>query len=480
MRHPMVRRALLATLGALAACSSTSSDEPHSDVEPKTRSVTPALVKNIMTGVQAFPLLSSDDVLPQSPSYIFGGSADGAGLLHNSDGTYTLLVNNEDNFAVSRITLDKTFAPLKGEYLVNSTTALYRLCSASLATPEEHGFGPLFLTAGESSAESMTHAVNPFAAAPTTTKLLTGFGRWSAENAMPLPKTAFPGKTVVVISDDDSGADGGQVAIYVSNTVGDLDNGKVYVLTRNDGDAKETTMVPGTTYPVTFKEIPNIAGLTGAQINARSTALAAVKFGRVEDADYRKGGINGGREVYFTVTGQATTGVNADASRSKYGRIYKLLFNETDPTKGSLEVVLNGDDRNGPAKTFQDPDNIVATTNYLYIMEDPNGYGDETHDAYLYQYNLATKTMKVVFEIDHRRTAADAAKYNVGGTSALGSWELSGMIDISSQTNLEGAFLIGVQAHTWTAAKYAGVDGGTLRPNENQASQLLLLTGLPR
>jgi hypothetical protein len=36
-------------------------------------------------------------------------------LLRNVDGTL-LLVNHEDNFAVSRVTFDKTFKPTKGEY----------------------------------------------------------------------------------------------------------------------------------------------------------------------------------------------------------------------------------------------------------------------------------------------------------------------------------------------------------------------------
>ncbi len=53
-------------------------------------------------------------------SFIFGGSADGNGLMKYSDGTFTILLNNEDNFAVSRIKLDATFKPISGEYVLNS------------------------------------------------------------------------------------------------------------------------------------------------------------------------------------------------------------------------------------------------------------------------------------------------------------------------------------------------------------------------
>jgi len=62
------------------------------------------------------------------------------------NGNYALLVNHEDNFAVSRLTLDETFKPISGEYVLNSTGGIWRLCSATLATPQEHGFGPLFLS----------------------------------------------------------------------------------------------------------------------------------------------------------------------------------------------------------------------------------------------------------------------------------------------------------------------------------------------
>jgi hypothetical protein len=388
--------AVIGSVIIAAIAASCTDDAPiapgpvSSAVAFKNRSVTPPLIKNVMSGASAFALLSSEDRLAQSPNYTFGGSTDGAGLLRNADGTFTLVVNNEDNFAVSRVTLDSTFAPVRGEYLLTSDNAKFRLCSATLVTPEEHGFGPLFVTAGESSVESQIYALDPKGSA-NSARALTALGHWSAENAVPLPKQAYSGKTVVVIGDDDSGTFGGQLALYVGTALGDLDNGKLYVLARNTGNVRERDMVAGQTYDVTFREIPNAKTLTGAQMNSAAQAASALVFGRVEDVDYRKGGT--GREVYFNVTGQNNTGVNADNSRSKYGRIYKLLLDATDPTRGTLEVLLDGDDRTGPAKGFQNPDNVLATTNYLYLQEDPNEYGDETHDSYMWQYNLLTKEL---------------------------------------------------------------------------------------
>jgi hypothetical protein len=44
--------------------------------------------------------------------------------------------------------------------------------------------------------------------------------------------------------------------------------------------------------------------MTGNQINASVNTLKAIKFGRVEDLDY-KGGSNADR-IYFNVTGQTS------------------------------------------------------------------------------------------------------------------------------------------------------------------------------
>ena len=284
-----------------------------------------------------------------------------------------------------------------------------------------------------------------------------------------------------MIGDDDSGAEGGQLAMYVSNTVGDLDNGNLYVLARTDNNTRERDMVVGQTYPVQFRQIANQKTLTGRQINLASATVNAVRFARVEDVDYRKGSAANNRELYFAVTGQNNTGVNADYSRSKYGRVYRVKLDENSPLSGTLELVMDGDDRNGPAKLFQNPDNIYVGTNYVYPQEDDNGYGDETHDGYIYQYNIATRELRPVIELDHRRTAADAAIYNVNGRPAgKAGWEYGAMLDVLAELGQENTFIIALQAHSWRGTKYQGVDGGTVRPTENQASQMVIVKGLPR
>ena len=473
----------IAMISAMISCNSDDSPTPVGDTSPiqlKNYSTTPALIKTMpgFTNLETFALFSSEDTFTETPGYVFGGSADGSGLFKNNDGTFTFLVNNEDNFAVSKIKFNENFKPVGGEYVLNSNGAGNRMCSATLVTPQIHGFGPIFLTAGESSSESQVMGVTPYdtKANNSTPRPIIGFGRWSSENAVPLPKEAYNGQTVVMIGDDDSGTYGGQLVMYKS-TIGDLNNGKVYVIKRTDGISNERTMTESTTYPVQFVEIANAKTNTGLQNNQAAQAAGAIVFGRVEDIDYRKE-TGKEREVYFNVTGQDNSGVNADNSRSKYGRMYKLELDANNPLSGQLTLMLDGDNRAGKAKQFQNIDNICVTKNYVYLQEDANGYGDETHDAYIYQYNIATKELKVVFEIDHKRNEPGNKYLSAGST--LGSWEYGALIDVSETIGVPDTFMLSIQSHTWKTDAFKGVDGGSIRPTENQGSEVILIKGLPR
>ncbi|MBC7913424.1 MAG: hypothetical protein H7Y07_04805 [Pyrinomonadaceae bacterium] len=467
----------------ITSCSNDDKVE-EKKVELKNHSATPVLLKTMpgFTNLELFSLISSDDVLSESPGFIFGGSADGSGIVKNPNGKgFYMMVNHEDNYSVSRITLDETFKPVKGEYALNSDAGQWRLCSGTMATPEEHGFGPFYLSVGESDAEAMTHKIDPIVSVydKYQSKAIAGLGRWSGENAVPLHKDAYSGKTVIITGEDASDASGGQVVLYLSNTVGDLDNGTQYMLRRKDLNQKERDMVAGTSYDVEFVKIDNHKTLTGAQMQALVDPAKAIKFGRVEDIDYRKGSGAAAREVYFTVTGQDATGANADNSRTVKGRVYKMVLDAANPLIGKLECILDGDVTSGPASQFQNPDNICVTSNYAYIQEDPNTYGNETHDAYLYQYNLATKEFKVVFELDHRRT--DASFHPIASeTAAKGNWEYGALIDVSDLVGIPNTFYMAIQPHTWKLEKFKKADGGAKRPNEMQGSQIVVIKGLPR
>ena len=431
------------------------------DINLANQSATPSLVKTLpgFESLQVTTLIGSDDKLAQSPDFVFGGQPDGGGLLKDPNGDGYVLINNHEFMrSVSRVYLDKTFKPVKGEYIVDYDGGTWRLCSATMVTPAEHGFGPLFLTAGESGAESMVHAISPLASADKKNRdrVLPALGRASMENAVPLPKDAYAGKTVVIIGEDDGD---GQLLAYVSNTVGDLVNGKLYFLRRTNQDAVETNMVPGQSYDVEFVEVDNVKSSTGGQIAAQSVAKKAIQFTRVEDIDYRKGGNANGRDVFFTATGQATNGTTPIPGKVMWGRVYRLQLDAADVLKGKLSIIADG--AVDPGNNIVNPDNICVTNDYVYIQEDGDSYYlNNKHDGRIWQYSLATGQLKPMLEMNHRRDDATFnAKYGTSGEKRLSSWEYGAMYDVSDIIGVPNSFLVNIHPHTWRDMNYNNADG---------------------
>ena len=479
---------LFATALGLLAISCKNDDNSSNDnnsgeqIDLKSHSITPHLLSKHpgFENINIYSILSSEDRLEESPEFVYGSMADGCGLLRNNDGTFSLINNIEADYSIARITFDETFKPVKGEYIVNSiATANTAQCSGSLATPEEHGFGPLYLSGGEWGGNSRyVFAVDPTKNVSTanTAQTLPSMGQWTIENAVPLHKDAFPGKTIVLIGDDSHGDAGGQLVMYMSETVGDLENGKLYALKLNNSSLTDNDLTDGMEYDVTFVQLNE---RTYDALNTECISKDVMAFNRVEDIDYRKGSAAANREIYFNATGRS----QFNDTRTKYGRVYKLVLNESNPLQGKLKVELNGDDLNGKAKAFHSPDNILVTENYAYIQEDPNGYDDDInkqHDAYLYQYNLQTKELNVVLESAHRTPAAIDAGY-ASLDDRWGKWELTGMIDVSETIGIDNTFLLIQQGHSWKDDAFLNPDqAGTPEDSRNEGSILTLIQGLER
>ncbi len=493
-RSAALSSTLLLSLFALAACNTTENpDVPTSEVVLKSYSTNPALVKSLsgFSDLQVMPLISSDDKLEQSPNFVYGGQPDGAGLMKNPNGEgYIFITNHEYLRSASRVMLDKTFKPVKGEYVVNYDGGTWRLCSATLATPETHGFGPLFLTAGESGSESMVHAINPAGAADPTKKnrVLSALGKASMENAVPLPKDAYTGKTVVIIGEDDSN---GQLLAYVSNTVGDLQGGKLYFLRAKNQDPVETSMEVGKTYDVEFVEVDNASASTGSQIAAQSVEKKAIQFARVEDVDYRKGGGANSREVYFTATGVSQSDKKTPVTgKTMWGRVYRLVMDASNPLVGKLTPVIDGNVN--PGNSIVNPDNLCVTNNYVYIQEDGDSfYLDNKHDGRIWQFNIATGENKPMLEMNHQRdNSTFNSKYNTTNTQLLSSWEYGAMLDVSDIVGKPNTFLINLHPHTWRDMKYSNPDGSSITKAVSitdgntgsfaEGGQTVIVTGIPR
>lgn len=439
------------SIASIISCNNDDNNTATTtSVELKSHSVTPSFLELTpeFSSVEIFPILSSEDQLNQSPNFVFGSMADGAGLLKNADNTYTLINNIEADYSIARITLDETFKPVHGEYIVNANaTANTAQCSGSLITPEEHGFGPLYLSGGEWGGSSKgVFVTDPFKDASTASfaQMLPAFGQWSTENAVVIGQDAYPDKTVAFIGDDhsDNNIPSGQLGMYVGNK-GDLYGGNLFGLRVTDANIMyEMDMVEGQTYPIDFVQLQE------TQIDlldAEAKSKGVMGFSRLEDIDWRRGNAANNREIYFCVTGRKKSGLVGKGTL--YGRIYKVTLNENDPKgAGTITCVLDGDKVDGLAKAFHSPDNIVVTENYAYIQEDPNGYfdtADKTHYARLYQYNLETGALKTVLECDQTTAAVEG----YGTTS--NAWEITGMIDISETIGVPDTFLMITQNHGW-------------------------------
>ncbi|QZK91488.1 PhoX family protein [Flavobacterium sp. CHNK8] len=477
-------------LAAVVGCQDDKNETPsvNTAINFSNVSTVPALAvaKEGFENLQITSLLSSSDVLAQSPAFVYGAQPDGAGLMKDpsSDG-YIMITNHEILKSVSRVYLDKTLKPVKGDYIVDAVGGLTRLCSATLASPAIHGFGPLFLTAGESGEESMVHGIDPLGLTSMknrTDRVLPALGKASMENAVPLPKDAYPGKTVIVIGEDQSystsHASAGQVIMYMSSTVGDLSNGKLYALKRNDGNQVETSMNVGTSFDVSFVEIPNAKNLTGAVINTTVNELGAIRFSRVEDVDYRKGSAKNNRELYFTATGQASSNAPV-AGYTMWGRVYKLVLNDANPLIGKLELVIEGDST--PGTGIINPDNLCVTENFVYTQEDGDSfYTAAKHDSYIWQYNIASKVNKPWLTMNHKRTdAAWNTAYNQANEMRFGSWEYGAMEDISDIIGVPNTFIVNIHPHTWQKDAFLNADGSGLNTNK-EGGQTLIIRNVQR
>ncbi len=447
-------------------------------------SKSPSLLKatSDFVGIKIQLLLSSEDVIPNSPDFVYGSMADGAGLLNNNNGTFTLINNIEADYSIARIMLTKNLRPYYGEYILNAAaTAETAQCSGSMITPEEHGFGPLYLSGGEWGGSSKgVFLTDPFkeVSDASTGKMLSAFGQWSTENAVVIGKNAYPNKTVAFIGDDHSDNDvpSGQLGMYVSSR-GDLEGGKLYGLkVTTVGVNFEMDMAEDVSYDAEFVE------LTEREINALDTEAktkGVMGFSRLEDIDWRRGSAGNERELYLAVTGRARESLQNEGTFN--GRVYKVELNETDPTGPcKITCVLDGDKVGGKAEMFHSPDNILVTENYAYIQEDPNGQRDTDIIGYakLYQYDLNTGAIKTVLECDQNR----AESLGYGPTSSR--WEITGMIDVTDVVNNgDNTFLLITQNHGWNPADGTSFTDPMANPNlanRREGSMLYLVKGLGR
>ncbi|MGA9637854.1 hypothetical protein [Flavobacterium sp.] len=440
--------------------------------------------------VRAYSLVSTVDVIGEN-KFQLASTVDGAGLIKDDGNGFIYVVNCEDSYAIARLRLDNNLNPIKGDYLLNSGVADYsRQCSGTMWEKEIHGGDKdVFLSASEEEISNVVKEMDPRVVTPNPTGSYgnPALGRFLWENALPLPKDTYPGKTVILGGDD---AADGQVILYYSEN-GDVDrtNGKVYVLRFkevSDGpDGKKKAVDPNVkytedaldlkvTYDIEFVEVVDAKNKSERETSLACTALNASAFIRMEDIDYQKGSAANARNLFFNVTGRGP----GSGSVNDWGTVYKLELDANSPLKGKLTQIVSGNvttnKKNGNLASLQSPDGICVTENFVYIQEDPNSFA-KGHAAYIYQSDLNGNNIKKFLDlkIDHNLAS--------NSTTIDDSGEFGSMVDISDKVGVPGTFLLAVQAKYWQSDKFKGLDGHIHPIKENdRASQIVILRNVPR
>jgi len=208
------------------------------------------------------------------------------------------------------------------------------------------------------------------------------------------------------------------------------------------------------------------------------------QFIRVEDIAYNR---TSPRTVYLADTGEPRAissgtrlGRGSSGTNGAYpnGRIYELRLGSNPLAGATLDILPGANfDLGGyqNANVVHQPDNLETTRDALYIQEDtgahnssspPTGYAafPGATNARIWRYDLTTRALTVVAEVNQAITGAPAA--------ARGTWESSGIVDASAVFG-PGAFLVDVQAHGWDTEIPGGNDPPAVPKREN--GQLLLL-----
>lgn len=108
---------VLVTATCIVACRKKEDTNKVDAVSIKDYSVNPALVKSLsgFEDLKITTLISSDDVLAESPNFVFGAQPDGAGMIPNPNGKGFIMINNHEILqSVSRVYLDNNLKPFKG------------------------------------------------------------------------------------------------------------------------------------------------------------------------------------------------------------------------------------------------------------------------------------------------------------------------------------------------------------------------------
>ena len=304
-----------------------------------------------------------------------------------------------------------TWDTVTSQYVFSPTAQFNRFCSADLPAFTAYfnpwtgkGFdGRMFMDGEEfSDGRAMAHVVTgPLKGASFEVPHL---GRMAFENVVAHPNAGD--KTVVIGLDDTTP---GEVYVYVGNKrrTGNpaeragLVGGNLYGIRVSNGGTKYSggPVARENNGPINGSfTLVNLSDFTlgsASDLQTKSTDRGVTKFARPEDGAWDP---NDARVFYFVVTGATIDGQGQSA------RLYRLTFNSvTNPTGGTIELIVDRASLTPPMPTFAQFDNItVAGDGSVIVEEDP---GNTPYLAQIWRVNPKTKTATAIFQADPERFA---------------------------------------------------------------------------
>lgn len=441
------------------------------------------------------PLLSVGDVVPETSSptnrdYQMVGIPDGLGAFSRIDGTTDLFMNHEftsDKLSepnvgeplnrgafVSRFRLAANASVVSGQRAYdtvyqenifrgpaaqedNTTRAFSRLCSGSLSYQEANFDRPIYFAGEEDSNEAATFdgkGGQTVAVMNNRAYALPRMGRFSKENTLVQPTSGI--RTVVMTLEDGPSGPDSQLYMYVGwkgRTSGmgalrrnGLDNGRLYTLdlTRVNSEAD----FENGSFQGVWKEVKSASEMTATELEAATDALGATGFVRIEDGAFSKTDRN---DFYFVTTGSDALDTEGGYI-NRYGRLYKLDLDASDPTEPArLTVIYNADTVVASGGDIAlSPDNIDTSTRHLMIQEDGTAetrpvFAAKNRDGSIWR--IPVSRLNPVEAVSYARRVVELDPPGRDGILVgPGVWESSGIIDTTSMFGTN-SWLFDVQAH---------------------------------
>jgi hypothetical protein len=358
---------------------------------------------------------------------------------------------------------------LDGSPMAGSFEGFNRFCSSSMAVPSE-GLADVVYLMGEETGGGVEYCIDP---ATLRAYALGDWGKAAWENVSILPSmgTAADGYSVFIIGDDRGDA---PLLVYAAPKVAGgsflerngLVGGQVYAWKSDTGEVgprdfkgtgnalagrfvKIDTTGVDTTNP---GDLDAFGFATQGYQDAQYGAKGVFRFSRPEDVAYDALNPTSGRAV------MASTGRITNFSDDAWGTVYiaDLDFDAfaagmPEEIPATVEILYDGNDAGNRDYGIRSPDNLDwADDGWIYINEDRSvgGFGAVTgRDALIWRISPNGGVPQLVAEMD--QFAVPSTFVYDSAAASLGTWESSGILDVSSLFGEEpgSLFLFDVQAH---------------------------------